>query len=254
MRHRLRHWVPATIVAAALCQTVIPAWSCFSEKPLTVAIDVGHSASKAGAKSARGKEEFAFNLRFAEELIQRSTSWPNLKLLLLGESDRQSLIGRVRAAGRIGAQVFVSIHHDSVNDKYLQSWIFNGKTLAYADGFRGYSIFISKQGARVRSSLALATRLGERLRANNLTPTLHHAEKIRGESRELLQPELGIYEAPFLVLTKNKMAAILFEVGVIVNRAEEVDLESKNYRAKLQTSLLDALDSYCRDRSGKSVP
>lgn len=250
MRHRLRHWVPATIVAAALCQTVIPAWSCDSERPLTVAIDVGHSAAKAGATSARGKEEFAFNLRFAQELTKISASWPNLKLLLLGESDRQSLIGRVRAAERIDAQVFVSIHHDSVNDKYLQSWTFNGKSLAYADIFRGYSIFISKLGAQVRSSLALATSLGERLRANNLTPTLHHAEKIPGESRALLQPELGIYEAPFLVLTKNKLPAILFEVGVIVNRAEEEDLENQNYRAKLQTSLLGALDSYCRDKSG----
>jgi hypothetical protein len=65
-------------------------------------------------------------------------------------------------------------------------------------------------------------------RANNVFESLpaagraHHAEPIKGENRELVNPELGIYRFDDLIVLKSAaMPAALLECGVIVNRSEE---------------------------------
>lgn len=228
-------WLAAMLAAGR-------AQACDTGKPLRVAVDTGHSASRWGATSARGKREFDFNKRFVAELLEMGEGWPELQLVSVG--NQPGLIDRVGAAEALKSDVFVSIHHDSVSPKYLKAWTHDGKSRPYADEFRGYSIFVSDEGER-RGSLDLATLFGRALRAGGYTPTLHHAEPIMGEGRRLLDAGLGIYEAPFVVLTKNSRPAILFEAGVIVHRAEELDLEERRYREPMQRSLLDALAAFC---------
>jgi N-acetylmuramoyl-L-alanine amidase len=219
-------------------------------KGLTVAIDTGHSPSSPGAISARGKNEYLFNDRFTRELREESRDWPGLKIVLIPiPSGKQwGLLARTAATSDIGADVFVSIHHDSVNEKYRKLWEYGERKQEYADDFSGYSLFVSRAGKQFTRSLMLARLLGERLRAAGREPTLHHAEDLPNENRELLDERLGIYEAPFVVLTSNKLPAILFEIGVIVNREEELKLEDRVYRATMQKALLEALDAFCTAR------
>jgi len=211
---------------------------------LSVAIDIGHSASAPGAISARGKQEYLFNQRFSNELAAMSSDWPRLRIKVL--KSPRALSARSSTAEKIGADLFVSIHHDSVNKKFIKTWRYDDQELQYSDDFTGHSIFVSRKGEQFDKSLALAKQLGERLRAAGRAPTLHHAENLSNERRELLDEYLGIYEAPFVVLATNKLPAILFEVGVIVNRAEELLLEDANYRADMQKALLSALDAMCQ--------
>ena len=51
--------------------------------------------------------------------------------------------------------------------------------------------------------LAQDIEVGARLRDACLVPTLHHAEKIPGESRELLDAQLGIYRFDDLAALKS---------------------------------------------------
>jgi N-acetylmuramoyl-L-alanine amidase len=246
--------------AIALIWMLIPfqALAAGTCKGLTVAVDTGHSASSPGAISARGKTEYLFNDRFTRELREESRDWPGLKIVLIPtpSDKRHGLLARSAAATDIGADVFVSIHHDSVNKKYKKIWEHEGHNQLYADNFSGYSVFVSRQGRQFARSLTLAKLLGERLRAAGREPTLHHAENLPNENRELLDKQLGVYEAPFVVLTSNKLPAILFEVGIIVNRDEELKLEDRVYRATMQKALLGALDAFCstRSRDARSEP
>jgi N-acetylmuramoyl-L-alanine amidase len=230
--------VPDAVRAAATCNG-----------PLKVAIDVGHSAKTWGATSARGRKEHDFNFRFANELVVKSKTWLNLQLTLI-QPKITGLTSRATEARRVGAGAFFSIHHDAVNKKYLDWWEYGGKKLAYSDKFRGHSIFVSRKNADFKGSRALADLVGRQMADRGLKPTLHHAEKIPGEGRELLDEKLGIYEADFTVIAENELPAILFEVGVIVHRGEEELLDDPAHRSKIQLGLLTALEEFCRQRSG----
>lgn len=220
---------------------------CLPQRPLRVAIDVGHSLQQAGAISARGTTEFSFNDRFARELIARSEPSSALQLFRLGAGRRQvSLRDRPRAALDAKAHLFLSIHHDAVQARYLRNWTHEGVERAYSDRFRGYSLFVWEGSRHLVKSLAAARLIARHLKSAGHRPTLHHAEPIPGERRKLLDAELGIYAAPFAVLVEDTMPSILFEVGVIVHRDEELELDDASFRARLQSEVISALIAFCR--------
>ena len=73
-------------------------------------------------------------------------------------------------------------------------------------------------------------------------PTLHHAEQIPGESRELLDSQLGIYRFDeLLVIRKTKIPALLLEIGVIVDVQDEAYVSSRSNRAAMVKAIVDAL-------------
>jgi N-acetylmuramoyl-L-alanine amidase len=247
MRQRIpapQRWL---LLFALLCGPPAPAGAsgepCASK--LRAAVDVGHSKSRPGARSATGKWEHDFNRRFAEELVAQAGSWPDLDLLVL-TGDKLSLRERPQQAAQRGAELLLSIHHDSVQPKYMQPWQHEGRKLEHSDAFRGYSLFVSEDGAHSADSLAAATLIGRQLRQAGFAPTLHHAEPIPGENRKLLDRKLGVYAAPFAVLRLATMPSVLLEVGVIVHREEEKDLETPEVRANMQRQVLGALRAYCR--------
>src|SRR5262245_18583693 len=61
-------WLSAVVCATVLMAAGANAQPCSSARPLRVALDVGHSKAIPGATSARGKTEYEFNKRFADEL------------------------------------------------------------------------------------------------------------------------------------------------------------------------------------------
>lgn len=232
--------------AAPLLPGGASAQSC--QEPLRVAVDVGHSKSAPGATSATGKTEYEFNKRFVDELVDRSKTWQGMDLFVVSGTDPR-LWDRPHHAAMKGADLFLSIHHDSVQKKYLHYWQHEGRWLAYSDEFKGYSLFVWQQGHHLKDSMAVAALIGRKLKAAGFAATLHHAEPIAGENRPLLDGELGIYAAPFAVLRHAIMPAVLWEVGVIVNRSEERELEKPDVRAKMQFALLSALREFCSQRA-----
>ena len=116
--------------------------------------------------------------------------------------------------------------------------------------FASHSIFISDQVAEPKANLAIAQSLGRALQARGLTPTLHHAEPIKGENRELLDKELGIYNFPQLyVLRTAQYPALLFEAGINLNPDEEAKLNDAAHRGRIVSALLEAVATACRDAS-----
>jgi len=203
-----------------------------------------------GAISATGKSEYEFNRRFADELLERGNDWPALELFILESSGKPlGLQQRSRSAAKRNANVFLSIHHDSVQRKYIRQWKYRGRKFEYSDVFSGFSLFLWRRNAYFAESLRLATIIGRNLVSAGFSPTLHHAEPIKGENRRLLQRELGIYAAPFVILRSSRMPAVLFEVGVIANRQEERRLEDPKYRSKIQVEILRSLQEFCRSRT-----
>ena len=87
-----------------------------------------------------------------------------------------------------------------------------------------------------------AKALGVAMRRQGLMPTLHHAEPIKGENRELVNPDLGIYRFDDLIVLKSApMPAALLECGVIVNRAEEAELLTEERQQKAVAAIHQAV-------------
>ena len=81
-----------------------------------VVLDVGHTARSPGAKSARGVDEFDFNLRLARQIDQALLGAGFAKTILMVSDGRanRSLYARVARANGLSANLLLSIHHDAV--------------------------------------------------------------------------------------------------------------------------------------------
>ena len=91
-------------------------------------------------------------------------------------------------------------------------------------------------------------KLGEELLKAGFTPTLHHVAQ---EHRPIIDPEKGVYAFDDLLVLKNaKMAAVLLECGVIVNRNEEQELNSPPYRTKMVGTIEAAIADFAADTGG----
>jgi N-acetylmuramoyl-L-alanine amidase len=221
-----------------------------------IALDVGHYRAKPGATSARGVTEFTYNLLLAREVLAGLRRAGFAAAFLIGESgDPLPLLQRTQIAAQSGAKLFVSLHHDSVQPRYLSQWMVNGQLQHYSDLFHGYSLFVSEKNRHERESEEFARLLGQALLDRGLTPSLHHAEDIPGENRPLLDPRIGLYRFDDLVVLKTSTApAVLLESGIIVNRLEEQQIHDGNYDTRVAAALLDAIERFCASRNSKTAP
>ncbi len=214
---------------------------------LAVAVDVGHTLSSPGATSARGEPEFAFNQELARSVLAELNAAGFHRSFLIGESGSPlPLLERTRTAMQRGAGLFISIHHDSVQPRYLTDWQAGGRTQRYSDRFRGFSLFISGETARLEDSKDLAGLIGRALLAAGFTPSLHHAEQIPGEGRPLLDGGIGLYRYDQLaVLRTAAMPAVLLEAGIIVNREEEAQSRQPSVLRTKAQAIARAVGQFC---------
>jgi N-acetylmuramoyl-L-alanine amidase len=216
-------------------------------------VDVGHTAAKGGALSARGVYEYEFNLRLAKQIEQKllAAGFERTVLLITAEAPRAGLFKRVARANAMTADLFLSIHHDAVPDGFLQKWQYEGQEHGYSDRFHGHSIFISNDNPNRGRSLVFAKLLGDQLKARGLIYTPHYTEKIMGHWRhELVDAEAGVYRYDQLVVLRStRMPAVLLEAGSIVNRDEELELGTPERQALTTDAVADAVESFCGSRA-----
>lgn len=215
-----------------------------------IAVDIGHTPEDPGAVSARGIPEFAFNIALGGDAAAAlgEAGFPASRILVSGKG-REQLLRRVSAARAISPALVVSIHHDSVQEMYLEDWQYAGRRGRYSDRFAGFSIFVSRANPHFQESLAFATALGRSLTSAGLTPSLHHAEKIPGENRAILDRRYGVFEFRNLRVLKDAAApAILLEAGIIVNRQEEIELALPARRKLVAGAIVEAVSAMCASR------
>jgi N-acetylmuramoyl-L-alanine amidase len=213
-------------------------------KDFRVAIDIGHSASSPGAISARGVPEYNFNRNMARLLLLRLQQDPRFKgsFIVNDSGERMSLSSRPAIAENRGADVFLSIHHDSVYTDQLSQWFYQGKLMDVCDEIAGYSVFFSQINGSPGDSQQLANLIGGEIRRSGLMPNLNHAG--RG-NRVLMNPTKGVYTFNGLVVLKNAdIPAVLVECGVIKNSREEVKLCDPRQQQRTVEALYRALTAF----------
>lgn len=242
--------LPASVSTSAVCLSLAAGFALAqgesTELPdlagLHIAVDVGHNQVARGAISARGKHEFDFNLATARTIASVLRSAGATVTVINEDGKTTGLSTRPQKAASLGADAFLSIHHDSVNDKYLKTWEHEGMVRSYCDQFRGYSVFCSQKNLRAEQSQILAKAIGKAMLEAGFKPTPHHNEPIEGENRPFLDEATGVYEFTDLVVAKaGKLPSVLLECGVIVNREEELLVQTEAYQKRIGMAVAKAM-------------
>jgi N-acetylmuramoyl-L-alanine amidase len=218
-----------------------------------IVLDVGHTSKSEGATSARDRPEFAFNLHLAQRIEEKlkAAGFAGTKLLVTEGNARSSLVKRVAVANSLPADLFLAIHHDSVPNKLLEDWEFEGKKLHFSDRFSGYSVWVSRNNPEFKTSLSFAELLARAMKAQGLEYAHQYTQAIMGHYQHpILNKETGVYSYDQLVvLRKTRMPAVLLEAGSIINRDEELKMDSDERRDIVSGVVAAAMKKFCDARS-----
>jgi N-acetylmuramoyl-L-alanine amidase len=230
-----------------------PAPSNCQPSAFRVVVDVGHTLAVPGALSARGMTEYAFNLQLAQQIKETlvSAGFDKTVLLITAKAPPAGLFERAMIANRLPADLFIAIHHDSVPDKLMHTWQYNGQDQQYNDDYPGYALFISNDNADRAGSLAFGKFLGKALQARGLPFTPHYTLALMGNRRrQLLDADAGVYRYDQLVVLRyTRMPALLLEAGSIVNRQEELELATPERRTLISAAVAAAVEDFCAART-----
>jgi N-acetylmuramoyl-L-alanine amidase len=106
-------------------------------------------------------------------------------------------------------------------------------------------VFVSRKNRKFAQSQRLGRFLSEAMLVRGFSPSLHHAEKIPGEGRNLLDKDLGLYEFEDLIVLKTAaMPAVLLECGVIINRSEETSLQKLEIQQRIADAATEAISKF----------
>jgi N-acetylmuramoyl-L-alanine amidase len=210
-------------------------------------VDAGHGPTLPGATSATGAPEYDFNFRLARQVVAALRAAGFSRAVLLDPDGRDlAPAARAKAANAAGARLLVSIHHDSVQPQFLETWTVAGQTRRFCDRFAGYAVFYSGKSRHAAASLALARHVGLEMRRAGFPFTRHHAADIPGERRPIVDDTAGVYRYDGLaVLRQAAMPAVLLEAGVIVNRAEEAELAGTQRQRRTAEAVAGAVAAWC---------
>jgi N-acetylmuramoyl-L-alanine amidase len=225
-----------------------------------VVIDPGHGGRDPGTIGVGGTREEDVTLAIGKRLADRLRRESDIEVVLT--RDRDTLISfadRPRAAQLRGREtvpdLFISIHANSMPRKPHSARGFETYFLAIARTDEALEVAL-RENASLRyedgnpeASLdAVEYMLTELQSTANLQESRVLATSInRSMAATLNTPDLGVRQGPFQVLVGATMPAVLVEVGYLSNRAEERQLRTSSYQAKIADALADAVVNYLAD-------
>ncbi|HWJ35136.1 MAG TPA: N-acetylmuramoyl-L-alanine amidase [Steroidobacteraceae bacterium] len=222
-------------------------------RDLIIAIDAGHGGEDPGAIGKNGTREKDVVLAIARALAQRVNSEPGMKAVLTRDGDYfVPLRDRMRRARAQQADLFVSIHADSIRDRSVD----------------GSSVYIlSQRGATDEASRWLAERenasdliggvslddkgdvlasvLLDLSQSASLSASQVAAEHVLHQLNqvgEIRKPQ--VQQARFMVLKSPDIPSMLVETAYISNPREEQRLRGAAQQAKLAAAIHQGVRAY----------
>ncbi len=218
-----------------------------------VAVDPGHGGVDPGAIGRSGVHEKRVVLAQARVLRRTLEASGRYRVMLTRDRDVYvRLRGRIARARRAGAELFISLHADSIHKPRV----------------RGASIYTLSERASDREAAALAARenkadviagvdlgvqnrevadilidLAQRETKNESAIFAAHLVRELGKVTRMLRRRPHRF-AGFAVLKAPDMPSVLVELGYLSNRADEKLLRSGKHRAKVAVAILRAIDAY----------
>ncbi|NPA50659.1 MAG: N-acetylmuramoyl-L-alanine amidase [Epsilonproteobacteria bacterium] len=220
----------------------------FKEKH-TVVLDPGHGGRDSGAISPYNRRWKEKNLVLSiAKKVKRYLEGLGIKVRLTRNKDvKIPLLVRSRIANNLNADLFVSIHANSIDSRRKYNKVYGIETYFLSKGSKGKgralrvaarenSVLLNKRDYKTKLLLLKYVFVGPRIVLSQKLAKDVHASmlgSIKSRFKRLRVKDNGVKSAPFFVLVGAQMPAILVEVGYLTNKREVKLLYNRAYQDAL---------------------
>lgn len=213
-----------------------------------IVIDAGHGGHDPGAHG-NGIVEKDLVLDIALRLQTLLQEQPGVEVILTRDSDVFiPLEERTAIANREGADLFLSIHANASTRKDargLETYFLNFATNPEAEAVAARENATSSQGMGHLTELVRKITLNNKLAESRELASLVQTQMVRKlKPQNAAVRDLGVKQAPFVVLIGAQMPSVLAEISFLTNRAEASLLKQTTYKTRIAQALCDAILKY----------
>ena len=213
-----------------------------------IVIDAGHGGHDPGAQ---GKDisEAELTLDVAQRLEKLLEKEPGVEVVMTRDSDVFiPLQERTAIANREGADLFLSIHANASRNpsaRGIETYFLNFASNPEAEAVAARENAGSGQAMHSLPDIVKAIALNNKINeSRDFAETVQKSMVKRLSVRNKQLRDLGVKQAPFVVLIGAGMPSVLAEISFITHRQEGALLKSGPYRQQIAQALLEAIVNY----------
>jgi N-acetylmuramoyl-L-alanine amidase len=221
------------------------------ERDVVIAVDAGHGGIDPGAIGPGGTREKDVTLAIARALAAQLDAEPGMRAVLTRDRDEfLELRSRINRAHAAGADLFISIHADSIADRSISG------ASVYILSVHGASSEAARELAEGQNSADLVggVRLAEGAAAPVVLDLVQQefiglsataAERVVAALESVGEVRKAqVQRAGFVVLKSPDIPSMLIETAYISNPAEERRLRSREQQTRLADAICGGVRSY----------
>jgi len=227
-----------------------------SDRDVVIAVDAGHGGLDPGAIGRGGTREKDVVLAIARALAERINTEPGMRAVLTRDRDEFLVLrDRIRRARAAKADMFISVHADSIGNRSISG------SSVYVLSERGASSEAARWLAERENAADLmgGVRLGDKddtlasvlldlSQSANISASMTAAERVLGALDGVGQIRKSqVQQAGFVVLKSPDIPSMLIETAYISNPGEELRLKSARQQVKLAQAIYSGVRRYFED-------
>jgi len=213
-----------------------------------IVVDPGHGGQDPGALG-KGVTEASLVLDIALRLEKLLAMVPGIEVILTRRTDEYvPLQERTAIANREGADLFLSIHANAssnVRASGIETYFLNFATTASAAAIAARENAASGQAMGALPDFVKAIALNNKLdESRDFATYVQRAMIERLNASNTSAGNLGVKQAPFVVLIGAAMPSVLAEISFITNAQDVRQLRSTLYRQRIAEALFNGIRKY----------
>jgi N-acetylmuramoyl-L-alanine amidase len=213
-----------------------------------VVIDAGHGGHDPGAQS-NGVSESELTLDVAMRLSRLLQKQPGVDVVMTRDTDVYvPLEERTAIANREGADLFLSIHANASRDaraRGVETYFLNFASNPAAEAVAARENSASGRAMHSLPDIVRAIALNNKIdESRDFAEIVQRSMVRRLSSRNKQLKDLGVKQAPFVVLIGAAMPSVLAEISFVTHKQEGQLLKSTAYRQQIAEALFDAVLRY----------
>ena len=213
-----------------------------------IVIDAGHGGHDPGAHG-NGNTESELTLDVALRVQKLLQKQPGIDVVMTRDTDVYiPLEERTAIDNREGADLFLSIHanasrnvHARGVETYFLNFAMNPEAEAVAARENANSVQAMHSLPDIVRAIALNNKINE---SRDLAGTVQRSMVKRLAARNRSLKDLGVKQAPFVVLIGAVMPSVLAEISFVTNKQDGSLLRTPAYRQQIAEALCDAIVTY----------
>ncbi|HEY3885576.1 MAG TPA: N-acetylmuramoyl-L-alanine amidase [Vicinamibacterales bacterium] len=213
-----------------------------------IVIDAGHGGHDPGAQ-ANGINEADLTLDVAQRVKALLAKQPGVEVIMTRDSDVFiPLQERTAIANRDNADLFLSIHANasrSAQARGIETYFLNFAMNPEAEAVAARENASSGQPMHSLPDIVKAIALNNKINeSRDFAAMVQHSmiKRLRSHNHQLR--DLGVKQAPFVVLIGATMPSVLAEISFLTNKQEGSLLKTNAYRQQVAQALCDAVLKY----------